>query len=446
MRRTLVWLMTVAIIAAACATTTSDPSTTIPPGTQPSEPPPTTLAPMTAELARFDAPRATATDVSDAEVADLVAGNTAFALELFRAAADNENTILSPYSIAAALTMTYAGARGLTQEEMRAVLQLALDDERIHTARNELDLRVTAESPAIDDLEPLQLEIANSIWGQQEYAFLDAFLEILAVDYDAGLRLVEFATQPEPARQEINAWVEEQTNERIVDLIPEGVINTLTRLVLVNAIFFKANWLHQFDPANTADGEFTTLAGNTVTVPLMRQNGRLPYYAGDGFAATRLPYAGDASMVILAPEPGSFVDFVASLDASTLDEVRSGLFDHQLDLAMPSFEFKTDLSLKPLLDAMGMPSAFRDPTLPDGADFTGITEPKELLIQDVVHQAFIALDEFGTEAAAATAVIIGLESAPPPASLTLDHPFLFFIQHDSTGEILFMGQVTDPSA
>lgn len=438
--RYLTALVVLTLTFAACGeggTTTTSGTT---PTTSPPEP--------SGELARADVPRASATDVTAAELAALVGGNTAFAFDLFRlASADGENTLLSPYSIAAALTMTYAGARGTTAEEMREALHLALGDDRIHAGRNELDLRVTTvpELPDMDDREPFDIRVANSLWGQHDYPFLEDFLVLLAENYDAGMNLVDFVTAAEVARQTINSWVEDQTAGRIVDLIPQGVITDLTRLVLVNAIWFKANWTQQFDPAMTEDGSFTLLDGSEVTAPLMHGSARTGYAEGDGYRAVRLAYAGDASMLILLPDAGRFEEVKAGFGPAELAALRAALSEHQVDLALPKFEFRSQFSLKSVLKDLGMVAAFTEPSLPDGADFTGMTERRELFVHEVVHQAFIAVDEQGTEAAAATAVIVGLESAPPPATMNVDRPFLFFIEHTGTGEILFLGQLIDPS-
>ena len=396
---------------------------------------------MRAEVGRTDV-----TDVTESELTALVSGNTEFAIDLFRSVAGDENSILSPYSIAAALSMTYGGARGSTAAEMRQTMHFGLSDERIHAARNELDLRITSEAtpPEGDDRTPFAIQVANSIWGQTGYPFRDEFLELLAANYDAGMNLTDFASAAEEARLAINSWVEEQTVGRIVDLIPEGVIDELTRLVLVNAIWFKANWAEQFDPDATAPGPFTRLDGTEATADLMHGSFRLGYLDGDGFQAARLPYAGDASMLIVLPDAGRFEDVRSSIDAASLEEIRSSLGQRQVQLTMPRFQFRSQESLASVLADLGMPSAFTDPALPGGADFTGITDSKELVIRDVIHQAFIAVDEVGTEAAAATAVVIGLTSAPEPAEMVVDRPFLFLIEHASSGEILFLGQVTAP--
>lgn len=452
MRRLVAVVAVVGLVAAACGgAATVPPSATPGPGGPASTSPPSTGTAQTpAEVVpvRADVPRATATDVTDDELAALVAGDTAFAFDLYRRTAGDTNLVLSPYSVAAALTMTYAGARGDTAAQMRDVLHLGLGDDRIHTARNELDLRITApvEPAPGDDRQPFTLRVANSLWGQQGYPFLDEFLTLLAENYGAGMNLVDFVGAAEEARQTINAWVERETEGRITDLIPEGVIDDLTRLVLVNAIWFKANWQVPFDPALTADAAFTTVAGDEVTVPMMAADLRTDYVEGDGYAAVRLRYAGDASMLVVVPDPGRFDDVASRLDPDLVAEIDRGLAEHQVDLRMPRFSFRANVALADVLKELGMVAAFTEPSLPGGADFTGMAETRELFIKAVAHQAFIAVDEEGTEAAAATAVVVGLESLPPPATLDVDRPFLFLIRHDSTGEILFLGQVTDPSA
>jgi len=450
MRRSLSVLTVLALVAAGCGD-----NGTVSPGTEgtPTSAAPVTSSPLgydpTAELVRAEVPRATATDVTAAELGALIDGNDAFAIDLYRAAAADQNLILSPYSIATALTMTMAGARGTTADEMRTVLHLDLLEERIHVARNELDLQISSEQAISegDDREPFTIRTANSIWGQRGYPFLDAFLELLAADYDAGLRLADFAADPEAARLAINAWVEEKTEGRISDLIPSGSIDPLTRLVLVNAIWFKANWDEAFDPELTRDFPFTLLDGSTIDVPMMRSSDRsLAYADGDGFVAVSIPYTGDASMLVLLPDEGAFSDVVAAFGADELAALDAELSARAINLTLPSFEIRSDLGLNALLRSLGMESAFIPPPGPIGADFTGITATPELYVSEVIHQAFIKVDEGGTEAAAATAVIIRATSAPidRPLDLTIDRPFLFLIRHGGTGEILFMGQVTNP--
>ena len=458
-------LAVLALVATACGddADVSSPGTSVPPAgtaapvtppptTPPAPPttaPPTITAPptrdITVELARADVSYVTSTDVADEQLVGLVRGNTEFALDLLRLiGTDRHNTILSPFSIAAALTMSYAGARDVTARQMSDVLHLALPDDEVHQARNELTLRI-ADAPEPrpgDDREPMQLSIANSLWGQRGFAFESQFLEILASAYDAGVRLVDFVADADRARNDINAWVAEQTQDRIVDLLPPGSITVDSRLVLTNAIWFKASWATPFDTNATASAAFHLLDGSQVTVPMMHGGANMPFAAGDGYQAARIGYAGDASMLLIAPDPGRFDEIVAALDGTFLGSVESALTTHMVDLGMPSFEFKSQLSLRSVLAELGMADAF-DPVL---ANFNGISaQGGDLVIQDVVHQAFISVDEEGTEAAAATAVTIGVTSASPPATLTLDNPFVFLIQHDSTGEILFAGMVTNPA-
>jgi serpin B len=457
-------LVAFALVAAACGDDSDAVTTTLPatpaPTTTPAPAPSTTLAPpagttapppttapgvvVTGELARADVPRATSTEITEDQLGGLVAGNTEFAFDLLRLIGDDENTIISPFSIAAALTMTYAGARGLTADQMADVLHLVLSGSTVHEGRNELALRI-ADTPAPsagDDREPLQVNIANSLWGQRGFGFEAEFLETLAAAYDAGVRLVDFVADSEAARVAINDWVAEETMDRIVDLLPAGSLNVDTRLVLTNAIWFKASWVRQFDPDATEPGTFVLLDGTEVTVPMMRSGGRTLYTEGDGYQAARLGYAGDASMTVIAPDPGLFDEIVTALDGAFLASIDDALSTHALRLTMPKFEFESETSLRGLLAGLGMADAFD----PMRADFSGIsTQRDDLHIQDVVHKAFISVDEQGTEAAAATAVIVGVTSAPPPATLDLDRPFIFLIRHDSTGEILFAGTVTDPS-
>ena len=440
MKRLITVAIVLALVGASCGDTASPTSATT------TMPTPTSTSPSGGvDIARADFPRAASTDVTNDEITTLVGSNTEFALDLFAAAtADGGNVLVSPYSIAAALTMTYAGARGETAAEMASTLHLALPDDRIHAARNELDLLITLPRTPVagDDYEPFTIAVANSLWGHLDYPFLDDFLELLAVNYDAGLNLVDFVAATEESRLAINAWVEDQTNGRIEDLIPEGVITTLTRLVIVNAIWFKANWQHQFDPANTADGQFTLLDGSTVTVPMMRQSEHFEYVDGNGYQATRLRYAGDAAMTVILPDDGQFQEMSDRLAAGQLADIDFSTYT--LDLTMPKWEFESEASLKKVLQGLGMVAAFTEPSLSGGADFTGKTEVRELFVHEVLHKAFIAVDEQGTEAAAATAVVIGLESAPQPAAMTIDRPFLFVIEHSSTSEVLFIGQVVDP--
>jgi serpin B len=384
---------------------------------------------------------------SGVDLGSVVEGDTEFALDLYRELVADEpeaNLFLSPYSISLALSMTLPGARGQTWDEMAEVLR-ADEGEDWHRARNALDRQLLRDRPTFDELAPLELDITNSLWGQADYPFRDDYLDLLARHYGAEMNTVDFVTAYDEAREAINQWTAEATNDRIEELIPDGAIDDLTRLVLVNAIFFHANWIHQFDPDRTSDGTFTTPDGTEVTAAMMRQGIRTDHGEGDGWSAVRLPYAGDASMLVIAPDEGRFDDIADGLDPERLVEVRNSLGDHEVDLTMPRFEFRTQIGLPAVLERMGMVDAFIAPRGESGADFTGIVDVRELFVTDVVHGAFVSVDEEGTEAAAATAVIVSVDSMPQQATLVLDRPFIFLIEDDATGAILFIGQVTDPT-
>ncbi len=382
-------------------------------------------------------------EVPAADVEAVAVGDTQLGLDLLvLAGAEGNNVFLSPYSVASALGMLLAGARGATNDEIAAVL--SVDDENaFHPARGALTAAVTTPAAvAGDEAEPFTLRAANQLFGQDGFPFVDAYLELLARSYGADMGVVDFASQPEAARQLINGWVEEQTEERIVDLIPEGVISALTRLVLVNAVYFKANWREPFDPAATTPETFRDLDGTSGPVDMMHGMIGAGYAAGDGYEAFRLSYAGDTtSMLVVMPDEGTLVDFVGQLDAPALAAIGDALESTQLELAFPSFEFTTALGLRPLLEELGMIRAFDAPGA-DGADLTGITAEQVLFVQDALHQAFVSVDEEGTEAAAATAVAVGLTAVPEVVPVRVDRPFLFVIEHDETRETIFIGQVT----
>jgi len=281
-----------------------------------------------------------------------------------------------------------------------------------------------------------------AIWGQRDYEFLTEFLDRLAVNYGAGLRVLDFVGAPEESRVTINDWVAKQTEDRIEDLIPPGLINPNTRLVLTNAIYFNAAWLYPFEEDLTRDGAFYLLDGSEVTVPMMRQTESFGYAEGDGYQAVELPYDGDElSMVILLPASGQFETFEAALDAAQMEGIIGSLEHREVSLTMPKFEFDSSFSLRKALSALGMPIAFSE-----GADFSGMTGNRDLFIADVVHKAFVSVDEAGTEAAAASAVVMELTAMPQTVEVTIDRPFIFLICDIETGAILFVGRTLNPAA
>jgi len=398
------------------------------------------------DLLQSEKPRETAPEVSASDGATLVEGNSAFAFDLYQQLKGEEgNLFYSPYSISLALAMTYGGARGETEEQMVDALSFTLPQNQLHPAFNALALELDSRGEGAEgkDDEGFRLNIVNAIWGQQDYEFLNDFLDLLAVNYGAGLRVLDFIGATEESRVTINDWVSDQTEGRIEDLIPAGLITIWTRLVLTNAIYFNAAWEYPFEEDMTEDGTFYRLDGSEVTVPMMRQTESFGYAEGDGYQAVELPYDGEElSMVILLPASGRFEAFEETLDAPQVDGIIGSLEHRQVSLTMPKFEFDSSFSLRDTLSAMGMPVAFSM-----SADFSGMTVDPELFIAEVVHKAFVSVDEAGTEAAAATAVVMVPISMPPePAEVTIDRPFIFLIRDIETGAILFVGRTLDPGA
>lgn len=391
-------------------------------------------------MAMADVPRA-----SNAPSADSTAVATsmeALGADLYGVVTTGDgNVVFSPASIMTALAMTYAGARGSTAEEMAQVLHIDLSDQAFHAAMNALDLALESASFREGD-DRVELSIANSLWGQEGLTFEQPFLDTLASDYGTGIRLADFEAAAEDARVKINAWVADRTNDKITDLIPEGAVNGLTRLVLVNAVYLDATWARQFDPNHTSDGTFTTLAGDTVTVPMMSQTSTFGYAKGDGWQAVDLPYSGDdLSMLLIVPDGGRFSEVESRLESGVFNEALAGLSATSVSLAMPKFTVRSQMGLNGALEALGMDAAFDR----DNADFSGMTTEERLFISEVVHEAYIAVDEEGTEAAAATGVVMEATSSPMVDTvLRIDRPFVFVLR-DATGAILFLGRVADPS-
>jgi serpin B len=394
-------------------------------------------------LVKADTGRVQSPDVTDGQIADLVRGNNELAFEMYREQGGSENLVFSPYSISLAFSMAYAGARGETETQMADTLGF-LPQETQHPAFNAVESLMSGlgGKDGDDPKPPFRLNVANSAWGQEGFRFERAYLETLAEHYGAGMRPTDFG-QPERASDEINAWVEDETEDRIKDLLSPDFISPDTRLVLANAVYFKASWLSSFEEQRTQDGPFTLPDGGEVTVPLMRQTSYLPYAEGDGYQAVRLPYKGDAAdMLVVLPEEGRFEEIEGRLNADLLDEVGAKINpDAYVRLTMPRFDYQTRLDLLPLLRSMGMTAPFDGGT----ADFGGITRAGGLFIGDAVHQANITVDEKGTEAAAATVLGFPVSGPPPLKEMTANRPFLFAITERETGTVLFLGRVTDPS-
>ncbi len=316
-------------------------------------------------------------------------------------------------------------------------------DAGLNALAQALAARAGTKTRADGSTADVALAVANGLWAQRDLAFAEPFLAVLARDYGAGVQLADYVADPEAARAEINAWVAARTAERIAELVPEGAITSDTRLVLTNAIALRAPWELPFAAAATADAPFTLLDGSRVDVPLMRGGGQLPYAEGDGHVRATLPYAGrELAMTLIVPDAGRFSEIEALLTGEALADWLSAAPPQAVSLAVPRFSFRAKASLADALAGLGMPTAFGD-----AADFRAMTADAELRIGDVIHEAFVAVDEDGTEAAAATAVIAVAGAAPAePVPLVVDRPFLFAIHDAATAAPLFLGRVVDPRA
>jgi serine protease inhibitor len=374
----------------------------------------------------------------DSSVETVVRGNTEFALALYqKLRAVEGNLFFSPYSISTALAMTYAGARGDTEIQMAQALHFLLDQELLHPAFAFLE----AKLGDIGRKGHIQLRVANALWPQKGYALLEEFLAQTKQYYGVRVTTVDYG-DAETARCTINAWVEEKTENKIQEVIPPGLLDDLTRLVLVNAIYFKGNWASQFDQSLTSDAPFRVTPDEQVQVPMMSQVHGFRYREGDGLQVLELPYAGnDLSMVVLLPrEIGGLAALEERLTVENLGRWTSGLWQSEVQLFLPRFEITFPFRLDDTLKSMGMVDAFGG-----DADFSGMDGTKSLCIGAVLHKAFASVDEEGTEAAAATAAMMQAMGLPlPPPTFRADHPFVFLIRENSTGSILFLGRVVNP--
>jgi serpin B len=357
---------------------------------------------------------------------------------------NNENLLFSPYSMVVALAMACAGADGETESQMREALSVALEGDLFHKAINGLDQELMGYTQTVDGVT---LNVVNSAWMEMRAQFTTGFLNTLSRYYGAGVNLLDFMGQPEESRIIINDWVEEQTNGKICDLIPQGSIDGSTELVLTNAIYFLADWLSSFNPELTETGDFYCIDNSTVAVPLMNLNDsnekvKMLYKRGSNVRVMDFPYEGDRLvMTVLLPDRGSFSEFETSMTLEKIDQLIAELDSTELPVQLPKFEFTTSsISIKDVLVAMGMVDAFS----PGIADFSKIDGTRGLYISDVLHKAFISVDESGTEAAAATAIVFERVSTDVPY-FNANHPFIYLIRDRETQTILFIGRTMNPS-
>ncbi|MBW2731369.1 MAG: serpin family protein [Deltaproteobacteria bacterium] len=399
------------------------------------------------EEVRSNKERVTSPQIMEDDFSQQIAGNSAFAFDLYAQLRTEEGNIFySPHSISMALAMLHAGARGTTETQIAETLHFVLPQAQLHPAFNKLDLELESrgEGAKAADGQPFRLNVVNALWGQRDYTFLPDYLDTLALNYAAGLRVMDFSIDPEGSRQVINAWVEEQTEDRIKELLAEGVISSMTRLVLTNAIYFNAAWATPFEASNTTNGTFTLVDGSEKTVPLMHgmMSGR---HARVGkLQVVELPYDGEElSMVVLLPDAGAFNEVEATLTATGLKEALAAAQESGITLTLPKFETESAFGLKETLEELGMVHAFS----PGQADLSGLDGSRNLFVSAVVHKAFVKVNEEGTEAAAATAVVVDERtSISTPMTVSVDRPFVFLIQDHATGAILFVGRVLDPTS
>lgn len=399
-------------------------------------------------LVKSDKPYNTAPmNASDETFISQIKGNNQFAFDLYSQLKSSDgNIFFSPFSISTALAMTYEGARGNTEKQMRDALKFIEPKKDLHKAFNTLDLmlqRQMQDAKKSDPKSAFRLEIANSIWAQRDFNWLSSFLDVLAVNYNAGIYTVDFIKAAEQARIAINKWVEGKTHEKIKDLIQPGVLDDTTRMVLVNAIYFYGQWLYEFKKEDTYDEPFSLLDGSQVNVPMMHHTEHHNYYKGEIYEALELEYKDcEVVMDIILPEMGKFTEFESQLSNMILEEIITNMKPTEIILTMPKFKSDATFELSKTLKAMGMTDAFN----PNAADFSGMDGEKDLFISEVIHKAYVAVDEKGTEAAAATAVVMKLSAAPVEQGIVvkIDRPFIYMIRDKKSGAVLFLGRVLDP--
>jgi len=386
-------------------------------------------------------------DVAES-ISNVTDGNNRFALDLYRQISSDpayagRNIFFSPYSISSALAITYEGARGTTADEIRSVLSLPADDAVRRQGFAALNAALNRGS------DNYTLHIANALWAEETYRFLPDYTETAERWYGANVTNLDFVSDAEGSRETINRWVEEKTEDRIRDLLPPGSIDSITRLVITNAIYFKGDWVREFNPDETTDEEFRVSPEKTVTVPMMHRTDEeaiYPYTETDTLQVLEMPYAHGnetgISMIVLLPKDGNLTALEETLDADTIAELRNSLVEQRVRVVFPKFRLETGYTLSQILADMGMPAVFSA-----DADLSGMDGTDMLFVNEVYHKAFVDVNEEGTEAAAATGVVVSLKGAPGGDTTPVfraDHPFVFLIVDKDNGTILFAGRVVNP--
>ncbi len=376
------------------------------------------------------------------DLSAIASSNNQFAFDFYpsiNATDEGKNIFVSPFSVSTALAMTLEGSRGNTQKQMAGVLHFDLPDQDRQAGFAALLAEINGGQG-----KQYKLEVANALWGQKEYRFEPSFTGVIGKFYGGGFYAVDFVGDKGGSVNKINAWVDGKTAGRIKDLVYSGDVNELTRLILTNAIYFKGTWTAPFERAATRTEPFHTSATATVQVPMMHRSGQFKFAKEDAMTAIELPYAGnELSMVAILPS-GDIDKLGESLSNEELDRLRKEMRLGEVEVALPRFKIESRSLLKDKLSKLGMPDAFNWSL----ADFSGITGDKSLYLSSVIHQAMVEVNEEGSEAAAATAVVMHSMTARAPSKLVFraDRPFIFMIVHNASGSILFMGRLSNPSS
>lgn len=361
-----------------------------------------------------------------------------FALEAYKqfAKTDNKNIFFSPISINMAIGITYAGAKGETEKQIASVFNFPENTTKFHKSMGALQENILDKAS-----EGVEISLTNQLWADENYKFKCQYLRKAKKCYKAPVKRLDFYSKLDESRVSINNWVEKQTQERIKDLLPDGSLSKQTKMVITNTIYFKGQWDKQFVEGNTQNQDFTTISGEKVKTPTMNASTKLNFYQGDNLKLVEIPYAGKQfSMLVLLPnEDTSLASIEKELNTKTLNHYISLMTESDLRLALPKFKFDASYKLKSTLSEMGMPLAFSN-----AADFTGMSRKKDLKIDEVFHKAFVEVSEEGTEAAAATAVVIIRKTSIISNEFRANRPFIFFIRENENGNILFLGRIANP--
>ena len=378
---------------------------------------------------------------------NVVDANNMFAFDIYKTITaehtEDENIFLSPFSISSVFAPVYEGARGDTAKEIGSVFHFPENTDTLREEYREINEEINTGDPNYE------LSIANALWVENTYPFLESYINTTKEYYSANTTALDFKNHLEESRLTINSWAMEKTEDRIQELVPAGMIDIYTRLVVTNAIFFKGIWAKKFDENNTITANFTTASGEIVKVPMMQKTAAYGYAETDELQSVKLPYENETgnklSMIIILPKENDLHSVEETLYFKKIREIEDSMGSETVRLSLPKFKFETDYMFSGTLKNMGVVTAFSD----EDADFSGMDGTGELYVREVVHKAFVEVNEEGTEAAAATAVVVNTVAPPPGYSSSVytfnaDHPFIFLIEDDETGNILFIGRVSNP--